>query len=129
MSLNIIVDVALKNNQQQQQQQQQSGQQQQSQAGQRGGVGGGGTSVADQAVTLMKNHVIYVNTHCAFLKLLSSFSGSDYYELLNSINAPPNNKHGPKYFVNSESEEINKALVMVIARAVQLTSSRMCIIF
>jgi len=53
------------------------------------------------------------------LKLLSSFSGSDFYELLNSIYS--NSKHGPKYFINPESEEINKAIVIVIARAIHLT--------
>ena len=53
------------------------------------------------------------------LKLLSSFSGSDFYELLNSIYA--SSKHSPKLFINSDSEEINKAIVMVVARAVNLT--------
>lgn len=81
-------------------------------------------SPADVVGAFMKHHIIYVNAHCAFLKLLSSFSGSDFYELLNSISTTPSNKHGPKYFVNAESEEINKAVVMVIARAVHLTSNR-----
>lgn len=102
-----------------QQGQQGSGQQQQQQAsGQRGtGGSGGGTD-------FMKHNFIYVNTHCAILKLLSSFCGSDYYELLNSIVSAPPNKHGPKYFLNTESEEINKAIVVLIARAVNLTCNR-----
>ena len=55
------------------------------------------------------------------LKLLTSFTGSDHYELLNSILA--SSKHGPKYFINPDSEEINKALIIVIARAIVLTSA------
>ena len=54
------------------------------------------------------------------IKLLLSFTGSDHYELLNSILAAT--KHGPKYFINPD-EEINKAIVIVIARAIHLTSS------
>lgn len=92
-----------------QQQGQLSQQQQQQQQGQR----------LDQT-SFMKHQIIYANTHCAILKLLSSFSGSDYFELLNSIYTPPN-KHGPKYFINPESEEINKAIVIIIARTVHLT--------
>ena len=53
------------------------------------------------------------------LKLLSNFSGSDYYELLNSIYA--SSKHAPRYFINQDSEEINKAIVIIIARAIHLT--------
>ncbi len=52
------------------------------------------------------------------LRLLSSFTGSDHYELLNSILA--STKHGPKYYINPD-EEINKAIVIVIARSIHLT--------
>jgi hypothetical protein len=105
--------------QQQQQGSQQGGQQPGAQQGQQQGAQQGQRSV-DQTGIFMKNHTIYLNTHCAILKLLSSFTGADYFELLNSITGIPN-KHGPKYFVSSESEEINKAIVVVIGRAVHLT--------
>ena len=62
------------------------------------------------------------------LKLLSSFSGSDYIELLNSIYIPQSSstsKNAPKNFINPDSEEINKAIVLVIAKAIHLT----CILF
>jgi hypothetical protein len=36
------------------------------------------------------------------LRLISSFTGSDHYELLNSILA--STKHGPKYFINPDEE-------------------------
>ncbi len=55
------------------------------------------------------------------LKLLTSFTGSDHYELLNSILT--STKHGPKYFINPDSEEINKAIILIIARAIVLTST------
>ncbi len=55
------------------------------------------------------------------LKLLKSFTGSDHYELLNSILT--STKHGPKYFINPDSEEINKAIILTIARAIVLTST------
>ena len=55
------------------------------------------------------------------LKLLTSFTGSDHYELLNSILT--STKHGPRYFIHPESEEINKAIIIIIARAILLTST------
>lgn len=70
-------------------------------------------------INFIKHPIIYVNVQCAMLKLLSSFSGSDYIELLNSVYG--NSKHAPKFFINSDSEELNKAIVMVIAKAVHLT--------
>jgi hypothetical protein len=54
------------------------------------------------------------------LKLLTSFTGSDHYELLNSILTSM--KHGPKYFINPDSEEVNKAIIIIISRAIVLTS-------
>ncbi|CAF0729586.1 unnamed protein product [Brachionus calyciflorus] len=72
-------------------------------------------------INFIKHPIIYLNSQYAMLKLLSSFSGWDYFELLNSIHAA--SKHAPKFFINPESEEINKAIVMVIARAIHLTSS------
>ena len=55
--------------------------------------------------------------------MLSSFSGSDYYEFLNSVYTA--SKHSPKYYINPESEEINKAIVLVLARAINLTCKMM----
>ncbi len=54
-------------------------------------------------------------------KLLMSFTGSDHYELLHSILT--SNKHGPKYFINPDSEEINKAIIIAIARSISLIST------
>jgi mediator of RNA polymerase II transcription subunit 23 len=68
----------------------------------------------------IKHPQIYVNVQCATLKLLSTFTGSDFFELLNAIYS--GSKHGPKYYVNPESEEINKAIVYLIARAIQITA-------
>jgi len=96
--------------QQSQQSQSQQPQAQQSQS----------TQQRTDSINFTKHPQIYLNAHCAILKLLSSFNGSDYYELLNSITA--STKHAPKYFINPESEEINKAIVLLIARAVHLTS-------
>ncbi len=62
--------------------------------------------------------LFYNSAQCAMLRLISSFTGSDHYELLNSILA--STKHGPKYFINPD-EEINKAIVIIIARAIHLT--------
>ena len=56
------------------------------------------------------------------LRLISSFTGSDHYELLNSILA--STKHGPKYFINPD-EEINKAIVIIIARAIHLACNNL----
>jgi mediator of RNA polymerase II transcription subunit 23 len=75
-----------------------------------------------QQINFIKHPQIYTNAHCAMLKLISSFSGSDYYELLNSIYSA-GNKHTPRYFINNDSEEINKAIVLVIARAIHMTAS------
>lgn len=50
-----------------------------------------------------------------------SFTGSDHYELLHSI--VTSNKHGPKYFINPDSEEINKVLIIAIARSIALIST------
>lgn len=94
-----------------------SSQQQQVVQNQRGGASGSGAD-------FMKHHIIYVNTHCAILKILSSFSGSDYYELLNSIVSSPPNKPGNKHFLNTESEELNKAIIVLISHAVHLTCNR-----
>ncbi len=80
------------------------------------------TQQRTDSINFTKHPQIYLNAHCAMLKLLSSFNGSDYYEFLNSITA--SSKHAPKYFLNPESEEINKAIVMLIARAVHLTSKQ-----
>lgn len=104
--------------QQQQAQQQQQQQAQQGQQGQ-GQLPGQAPQPKSDQINFLKHPIVYVNSHCAILKLLSSFSGSDYYELLNSIYTP--NKHALKYFINSDSDEINKAIVIVIARAVNLT--------
>jgi len=78
------------------------------------------TSRPDQ-MNFIRHPQIYINVQSTMLKLLSSFSGSDFYELLNSIYA--SSKHAPKYFINPDSEEINKAIVILIARAIHLTSS------
>ena len=72
-------------------------------------------------MNFIRHPQIYINVQSTMLKLLSSFSGSDFYELLNSIYA--SSKHAPKYFINPDSEEINKAIVILIARAIHLTSS------
>lgn len=80
-----------------------------------------GTGVRPDQMNFIRHPQIYINVQSAMLKLLASFSGSDFYELLNSIYA--SSKHAPKYFVNPDSEEINKAIVMLIARAIHLTSA------
>lgn len=69
----------------------------------------------------IKHSQIYYSAQIAMLKLLTSFTGSDHYELLNSILT--STKHGPKYFINPDSEEINKAIIIIIARAIVLTST------
>lgn len=102
----------LQQQQQQQQQPHQPGQAPQQQAQQQ-------QQQRNDMVNFIKHPQIYINVQCAMLKLLSSFSGSDYYELLNSIYA--STKHAPKTFINPDSEEINKAIVLIIARAVHLT--------
>lgn len=109
---------ATNQSQQAQQQQQQQGQQQ-NQAQLQQQMQQQQQSQRSDQINFIKHPIIYVNVQCTMLKLLSSFSGSDYFELLNSICA--SSKHAPKYFINSDSEEINKAIVMVIARAVHLT--------
>ena len=71
----------------------------------------------------------YRSIQCAMLKLLSNFNGSDYFEMLNSIYISGENralKHTPKYFISAESEEINKAIVVVIARAIHSTCKLNC---
>jgi hypothetical protein len=75
----------------------------------------------NEQINYIKHPVIYVNTQCAMLKLLTSFNGPDYFEFLNSIHVTT--KHSPVYFINQDSEEISKAVILLIARAVQLTSS------
>lgn len=97
------------------------GQQQQTTQNQRGGGGGGVTA---SGADFLKHHTIYLNTHCAILKILSSFSGSDYYELLNSIVSSAQNKPGYKQFLNNESEELNKAVITLVAHAIHLTCNR-----
>ena len=79
------------------------------------------TQQQQQPILYIKHPQIYLNAQCAMLKMLSSFTGSDHYELLNSILASTS-KHQPKYFINPD-EEINKAIVIVIARAIHLTAS------
>lgn len=73
---------------------------------------------ADQ-INFLKHPLIYINSQYAMLKILSSYNGGDFYELLNSLH--PTSKHSPALFVNQESEEINKAIIIVIARSVHLT--------
>jgi hypothetical protein len=99
-----------KQQQQQQQQQNQQGQQQPQQ----------GQLRTDQ-INFVKHPIVFVNAQCAMLKLLTSFNGPDFYEFLNSIHVTT--KHSPVFFINQDSEEISKAVVLLIARAVQLTSS------
>ena len=70
-------------------------------------------------INFLKHPLIYINSQYAMLKIISSYSGGDFYELLNSLH--PTSKHSPALFVNQESEEINKAIVMIIARSVHLT--------
>jgi hypothetical protein len=66
-------------------------------------------------------HFFSSSCQCALLKLLQGFSGSDLYELLTSIYG--NTKYAAGYLINTELEELNKVSIMLIARAIQLTSN------
>jgi hypothetical protein len=103
----------------QQQQPQGSGGGQQAQQGQQQQAG----QLRTDQINYIKHPIIYLNTQSAILKLLSSFNGTEFYEFLNSIYT--NTKHSPIYFVNADTEEISKAVIFLIARAVQLTASDM----
>lgn len=68
-------------------------------------------------VNFIKHPIIYMNVHCAMLKIFNSFYGTDFYELISSLNSKAMG------FINTESEELNKAFVILVARAFQFTSS------
>lgn len=64
-----------------------------------------------------------ITTEVTELKLLLGLSNHDFLNLPSSASRHPNDQKASKNIINADSEELNKVLVLVLARSTQLTSN------